>query len=91
MIWFALMQLFSMLLEGFWLGRKAEQEKDLEILLLRRQLEIANRGRGKSLRLSRADKFTLTVLAARLKAVTGWQGKQYREVLRLVQPETVFR
>ncbi len=70
MTWFALMQFFSMLLEGFWLGRKSEQEKDLEILLLRRQLEIANRGRGKSIRLSRPDKFTLTVLAARLKAVT---------------------
>ncbi len=78
-------------LEGFWLGRKSEQEKDLEILLLRRQLEIANRGRGKSSRLSRADKFTLTVLAARLKAVTGWPAKQFRGMLRLVQPETVFR
>ncbi len=84
MIWFALMQLFSMLLEGFWLGRKAEQEKDLEILLLRRQLEIVNRGRGKSFRLSRADKFMLTVLAAQLKAVTGWPVKEFRGMLRLV-------
>ena len=68
MIWFALMQVFSTLLEWLWMGRKSDQEKDLEILLLRRQLEIVNRGRGKSVRLSRADKFTLTVLAARLKA-----------------------
>ncbi len=91
MIWCAWMQFFSMLLEGFWLGRKSEQEKDLEILLLRRQLEIVNRGRGKSSRLLRADKFTLTVLAARLKSVTGWPVKRFSGMFRLVQPEAVFK
>ncbi len=87
MIWFASMQFFSMLLAWFWLGRKFEQEEDLEILLLRRQLEIVNRGRRNAFRLSRADKFTLTVLAARLKSVTGWPAKQFRGRLRLVQPK----
>ncbi len=36
MIWLALMQFLSMLFEWFRLGRNAEQEKDLEILQLRR-------------------------------------------------------
>ncbi len=62
MIWFSLMQMFATLLEWLWLGRKSEQEKDLEILLLRRQLEIVNREHAKPLRLSRGDKLTLTVL-----------------------------
>jgi hypothetical protein len=55
MVWFMLMQLFSTLLEGLWLGRKSAREKDLEILLLRRQLTIVDRRRDKPLRISRAD------------------------------------
>ncbi len=81
-MWFALMQLFSTLLEPFWLGRKSEQEKDLDILLLRRQLEIVNRRHAKPLRMSRADKLTLTVLTTRLKSVMGWPVKQFAGVLR---------
>ena len=85
------MQVFSTLLDWLWLGRKSEQEKDLEILLLRRQLEIMNRGHAKRLRMSRADKLTLTVLTTRLKSVAGWPVKQFGAVLRIVQPETVFK
>jgi putative transposase len=91
MIWFGLLQLFSTVLECLWLGRQSAREKDLEILLLRRQLAIANRGRDKALRISRADKLTLAVLAARLKAVTGWPSKQLGEVIRLFQPATVLK
>jgi putative transposase len=91
MIWFGLLQLFSTVLECLWLGRRSAQEKDLEILLLRRQLAIANRGRDKALHISRADKVTLAVLAARLKTVTGWPSKQLGEVIRLFQPATVLK
>jgi hypothetical protein len=49
MVWFAVMQVFSTLLEGLWLGPKSGREKDLEILLLRRQLEIVDRGRTRPL------------------------------------------
>jgi hypothetical protein len=38
MIWFMVMQVVSMLVELVSLGRRSEGEKDLEILLLRRQL-----------------------------------------------------
>jgi hypothetical protein len=54
-------------------------------LLLRRQLEIVDRGRDKSLRIARADKLTLAVLAARLKSVTGWPMKQLGRVIRIFQ------
>jgi len=47
MVWFVVMQVFSTLLEWVRVGRKTEQEKDLEILLLRRHLAIMERKRDK--------------------------------------------
>ncbi len=91
MAWFVLMQMFSTLLEVIWLRGKAEQAKDLEILLLRRQLEIVNRTRRKPVRVSRAEKLTITVLTARRKTITGWPTKHFGRVLRIFQPETVFK
>ena len=45
----------------------------------------------KPVRLSRAERLTLAVLGARLKAVSGRSIKQLRAVIRIVQPETVLR
>ena len=73
MMWFVIMQILSTIIECIWLGRKTDREKDLEILLLRRQLDIVDRARDKPLRISRVEKLTLAVLALQLKAVTGWQ------------------
>lgn len=70
MIWFVVMQVFSIWLDWLSLGRKMEQEKDLEILLLRRQLVILERKLDKPLRVSRAEKLPLAVLLARLRAVS---------------------
>ena len=72
MIWCLLMQCFSILLQGVLLRRQSEGEKDLEILLLRRQLAIVERQHATPRRVSRADKVTLTVLTTQLKSVTGW-------------------
>jgi putative transposase len=91
MIWFVIMQVFSTFLECLWLGRKSHREKDLEILLLRRQLAIVDRARDKPLRVARAEKLTLVVLAMHLKPAAGWPVKRLGEVLRLFQPETVFK
>jgi len=43
MIWFMVLQVVSTLVELVRLGRQSESEKDLEILLLRRQLAIYER------------------------------------------------
>src|SRR5258708_25880933 len=91
MMWCVIMQILSTALECLWLWRKTDREKDLEILLLRRQLEIVDRARDKPLRVSRAEKLSLAVLATQLKSVTGWPVKQFGKVLRLFQPETVFK
>ena len=72
MVWFLVMQVFSTVLECLWLGRRTDREKDLEIMLLRRQLDIVDRARAKPLRVSRAEKLTLAVLTAQLKSVTSW-------------------
>src|SRR5262245_22536855 len=85
------MQVFSIVLECLGLGRKTDREKALEILLLRRQLDIVDRARDRPLCVSRAEKLTLAVLAAQLKSVTGWPMKQFGKVLRIFQPETVFK
>ena len=91
MVWFCMTQVFSTILECLWLGRKTDREKDLEILLLRRQLDIVDRARDKPLHVSRAEKLTLAVLTAQLKSVTGWPMKQFGRVWRIFQPETVFK
>src|SRR5579859_7943649 len=91
MVWFVVMRLFSTWLQTIWLRRTADQAKDLEILLLRRQLAILARQNTGPQRLSRADKLTLVVLTTRLKAISGWSMVQLGAILRIVQPATVFK
>jgi putative transposase len=91
MVWFAVMQVFSILLDWLSLVRRTEQDKDLEILLLRRQLAILERKLDKPLRVSRAEKLPLVVLTTRLKATTNRTTRQLRDVIRIFQPETVFK
>ena len=91
MVWFLVMHLFSTLLEWVSLGRKTDQEKDLEILLLRKQLAILERNLDKPLRMSRAEKLTLVVLWSRLKSTITRSANQLRDIVRIFQPETVFK
>jgi putative transposase len=91
MVWFLVMHVFSTLLDCLWLGRHSDQEKELQILLLRRQLAIAERKLKQPLHISHMEKLTLAVLAARLRAVTGCSIQQLDNIIRLFQPETVFK
>src|SRR5688572_16808939 len=91
MIWFMVMQIVSTLVEAMGLKWKSEQAKDLEILLLRRQLAILERRLEKPVRLSRGEKLLLVVLAVKLKAKTGSTMKALGDWIRLVQPQTVFK
>ncbi len=91
MVWFMLGHLFSTLLEWLSIGRLSEQEKDLEILLLRQQLVILERRLNKPVRPSRIEKLTIAVVAAKLKATTKHSTTQLRKIMRLFQPETVLR
>jgi putative transposase len=90
MIWFMVFQVVSMLVELVRLGRQPESEKDLEILLLRRQLAIYERRQAQAPRLWRSEKLPLVVLGNRLKARTGRTIKAMGEVIRIVKPATLF-
>ena len=91
MRWFILTQLISMVIELGLLRHQSERHKDLQILLLRRQLDIVARKLDKPLRLSRVEKFTLALLAVKLKNATRATVKQLNEVIRIFQPETVLK
>lgn len=90
MVWFLVLQLFSMMLTLFRLRFTSETDKDLEILILRQQLGILQRKQDKPIKPNRAEKLTLAVLSANLKKQTNRPAKQFRHVIRLFQPETVF-
>ena len=91
MIWFIVMHLFSTLLDWVRIGQLTEQEKDLEILLLRQQLGIAQRKLSKPVRSSRVERLTVAVVTTKLRSVTGRTTVQLRQVIRIFQPETVLR
>ena len=90
MAWFILSQIFSTLLTLLRLGRTSDKDKDLEILILRQQLGILQRQMEKPIKPNRAEKLTLAVLAANLKKQTHRPVKQFKDLIRIFQPETVF-
>jgi hypothetical protein len=89
--WFILVQLFYTLISMIRLGRRTDSEKDLEILILRHQLNILERKQKRTIKPNRAEKFILAMLTAQLKKATKRPAGQLREVIRIFQPETVLR
>jgi len=65
--WFIQTQIFSTLIQLIWIGRQSDQEKDLEIMILRYQLDMAQRKLQSSLRPTRVEKLTLAVQVTQLK------------------------
>jgi hypothetical protein len=70
MAWFLVAQIFSTLTSLIQIGRMSDTDKDLEIMVLRYQLGIAERKMQKPVRANRAERMTLAVLAGRLKKQT---------------------
>lgn len=91
MVWSALAHLFTVLLALIGSRRRSDQEKNLEILILQHQLNILVRKQKTPIKTTRAEKLTLAVLAATLKARTGPSARQRANLIRLFQPETVLR
>ena len=90
MFWFIIAHIVSTLFEWIRIGRLSDQGKDLEILILRHQLDILERHHKKPIRPTRVEKLTLAVLTHRLKRVTNCTTNQLRGIIRIFQPETVF-
>ena len=91
MIWSAVANVFSLLLELLHISRMSDMDKDLEILVLRYQLGIADRKLNRTIKPNRIEKLTLAVLVNRLKSATNHSTNELRSSLRLFSPTTVFR
>jgi hypothetical protein len=85
------MQVFSTLLDWLRIGRLSEREKDLERLLRRHQRVILEPQAHSPRRVSRAEKLTLSVIAVKLKSRKDRSMRQWRDLIRIVQPETLFK
>ena len=82
------MHLVSALVDWFRIGRRNDHEKDLEILILRRQLGIAERKLHKPVRASRVERLTLAVLTTKLRSSANCTIEQLRQSIRIFQPKT---
>ena len=91
MIWSAVAHVFSLLLELIHISRMSDLDKDLEILVLRYQLGIADRKLNRTIKPDRIEKLTLAILVNRLKSTTNRSTNELRSALRLFSPRTVFR
>ncbi|MEJ2233576.1 MAG: helix-turn-helix domain-containing protein [Syntrophobacterales bacterium] len=91
MFWSIVALVFSVLLDLFHLRGLSNHEKDLEILILRHQLDILERKRTQPIKISKAEKLTLAVLTNKLKTVSNRPASQLRNFLRILQPETVLK
>jgi transposase len=91
MIWLAISLVFSTVLELIHIGRLSEKDKDLEIMILRHQLDVMTRLHAKPIKPNRAERMTLAVLTKNLKQSTKRSTHQLRDIIRMVKPETVIR
>ncbi len=67
MIWYILAQLLTTLIDLLRITRLSTDEKDIEIAILRQQLDVMARQHDGVVRPERAEKWTIAVLAATLK------------------------
>lgn len=91
MIYLLISHLVSLLLGLFAISRRSERHKDLQILLLRHQLRILQRQHLHKPNVSRLDKLTLAVLAAKLAGAARGDKAMLEWVLLLFKPDTVLR
>ncbi len=91
MLWFSLRLFFSSLLSILSLSRLSNPEKDLEIMVLRHQLAILQRKLKHPVKPTRIEKMTLAVLVVKLKQFSRKSTNRFRDLILIVQPETIFR
>ncbi len=85
-----LVRIIALILECLILRCRSERAKDLEILLLRHQLQALQRT-TRPPRVGHADKVLLVSLATALKAATTETRGLWRRAVLVVSPETVLR
>jgi hypothetical protein len=91
MIYLVLAQVLSLLLDLFAIHQRSEQQKDLEILLLRRQLRILQRQHATAPRISRWEKLGLAALTAKFAYLSSSGKSKLDGVLLLFKPDIVLK
>ena len=91
MICFLLAHAGSLLLDLIWLRRRAEQDKDIDILLLRQPLQILQRKQPCPPHISRWEKLTLLVLARNQTVMRNSARSRLSQVIFLFKPETLLK
>jgi len=89
--WFILAHIFSTILSLIQVSRLSDKDKDLEVIILRHQLAVMTRLHAKPVKPNRAEKMTLAVLTKKLRQSKNQSANQLRNVIRIIQPETVLR
>jgi transposase InsO family protein len=91
MIYFLFARTFAFVLDVVAISCRSNQEKDLEILLLRQQLRILQRQHTHPSRLCRWDKLGLALLGARLVALSSSGRSHLAHVMLVFKPDTVLK
>lgn len=86
-----LARIIALVLACLVLRCRSERAKDLEILLLRHQLQILQRTSRRPPHFSHADKLLLASVATTLKAATAQTRGLWRRAIIVASPDTVLR
>ncbi len=84
------MHLFSALIDWIRIGRFNKHEKDLEILILRQQLGIAERKLHKPVCVSRMERIARAVLKIKPRTSANCTVELLRQSIRIFQPKSVL-
>jgi putative transposase len=90
-VWFVLGHLVAFVVDLVLGTRSGDRDKDLQILVLRHQVRLAQRQRPRPPRSARAEKLTLAVLAAALARLTAGPRRQLDQYLLLCKPDTILQ
>ena len=91
MVFSILTQLFALLLDCFAMISLSNPDKDLEILLLRRQVRILQRKAKSQPKISRPERLVLAALMVRFRQTVDNSQRRLQGVILLVKPETILR
>jgi hypothetical protein len=91
MLCYALASLLSWLVDLATLRLRSDRSKELEILLLRRQLAMLQRVQQRPVRPTRWERLGLAVLASKLRHLPAEARSRVRGSLQLVSPATALR
>jgi len=89
--WFVLGHFVAFLVDLVLGTRPGDRDKDLQILVLRHQLRLAQRQRPRPPWLTRGEKLTLAVLAAALARLTTGPRNRLDQYLLLFKPDTILK